>query len=584
MDRAVAALSEMSGVDVAALLDKLAGAAEEARLNDRWSGYLASNEFTVPRDAVADVAPLSHDAPPMPAAPATADGARPLTYSDFPDTVTVVDEHGNRYTFRWNADPNGPDWVLTHVEYVNQPADASAPEAPLADAPAPAKAAPAPRPFKHKLEKMYGGYDVPTPEEPPSIFDTSVYGDPAGQPTGMQDAGGPPLGGGAPPVQASLPPANVSTSPASPAPTPVGAMPGGGVSPGAGAPAGGGVSPGAGSPAGDRSMRSAPVGGAGPWSGGGGSPAPGGPGGDPAGVGPPPGGVDLPAPADDWTRARQAFSGFIEGIGEAAAGTAGQVAKNTLYMFPIAGQVLFAYDVYESAQRHGGGLGGAFVGLNEMFNPAYGAISAGVDAYDALQAGDDRKLGNRLFHLGAGILATAALVEGGPGGLKEGPAAPGGAGVPWKTIEERPSSRVVRQNYPNACGPACAASILRERGGALRGLTQEEVMAAAGERYNPHGGIQARDLASVMSELDPDGQLSWRADLARAPNVADAVKELSAEGPWIASVPDHYVIVNGIDESGNVHIRDPAGGGMEYTVAITEFARFWTLYYVGPVR
>ncbi|MCC6554697.1 MAG: C39 family peptidase [Polyangiaceae bacterium] len=327
-------------------------------------------------------------------------------------------------------------------------------------------------------------------------------------------------------------------------------------------------------------MSSAPVGGAGPWSGGGGSPAPGGPGGDPAGVGPPPGGVDLPAPADDWTRARQIFSGIIEGVGEAAVGTAGQVAKNALYTLPIAGQVLLAYDVYESAERHGGGLGGAFVGLNEMFNPAYGAISAGVDAYDALQAGDDRKLGNRLFHLGAGILATAALVEGGPGGLKTGPAAEAGAGVPWKAIGERPSPAVVRQNYPNACAPACAASILREVGGDLKKVTQEQVMEAAGQRYNPHGGMQARDLANVLNEMDPRVDKSWRADQYRGTDPAEAVRDLSADGPWIACTAQHMVVVDGLDAAGNVIIRDPAGGAI-YTTTLGDFARYWTGYFVG---
>ncbi|MCC6554694.1 MAG: C39 family peptidase [Polyangiaceae bacterium] len=250
-------------------------------------------------------------------------------------------------------------------------------------------------------------------------------------------------------------------------------------------------------------------------------------------------------------------------------------------MLPIAGQVLFAYDVYESAQRHGGGLGGAFVGLNEMFNPAYGAINAGVDAYDALQAGDDRKLGNRLFHLGAGILATAALVEGGPGGLKEGPGAPGGAGVPWKTIGERPSPRVVRQNYKNACGPACGASILREVGDGLKNLTQEKVIEAAGDRYNPYGGMYAEDLASVMNELDPSATRSWRADAAVHENVDVAVRELSEQGPWIAGIKEqgsegsgHFVIVDGLDESGKVLVRDPAGA-TEYGVPVSEFSQWW---------
>jgi predicted double-glycine peptidase len=290
--------------------------------------------------------------------------------------------------------------------------------------------------------------------------------------------------------------------------------------------------------------------------------------------------LDVPEPADGWTRARQVFSGALEGVPQLLEGAAIMLARGAAYIAPGVGPAIFLLDVYTQAQKHGGGAAGAFIAMNEMFNPAYAVMGAGIGAYDAHESGDDRKMGNQLFHLGVGVIGAAVLLEGGLKGAAKGGEAPRGAGVTWKTIGERPDPSVVRQKYPNACGPACVTTVLRELGGDLSKLTPVQVMAEAGGRYNPHGGIQPRDMQTLMNEIDPRTDLSWRTDVTAHTSIVDAVREHSANGPWFAGTRAHYVIVRGLDEAGNVIIQDTATG-TRYVVTVEEFARHWSRVYVA---
>jgi hypothetical protein len=415
----MSALAEVTDFDFNWLVGDVAGVAGD-RVGPYWNEYLAANEGS-PSDTALD--------------------ASRYTNSNFQTEFEYPGEGGT--TWRVTADEEGISTEGYLAELVFSP-DHIEPRQPR-------NAPPRQPPFRDQLDKMYGGYELPEPAEPPSIFDADTYGTQSGTlpdatstgatPPGTQpmpanagyvppSAGASPANAGYAPPKASYEPANASYAPPNASYSPPNAS----FSP-----------PEASYPPPNASTMPTPGDGS---SMGSGPPMPGSPTGSDMGQ------LDFPEPADGWTRARQVFSGVLEGVPQLLEGAAVTLVRGAAYIAPMVGPAIFLLDVYTQAQKHGGGAAGAFIAMNEMFNPVYGAMSAGIGAYDAHESGDDRKMGNQLFHLGVGVLGSAVLLEGGLKGAAKGREAPRGAGVPWKTIGERPSPRVVRQKYPNACGPA----------------------------------------------------------------------------------------------------------------------------------
>ncbi|WP_437576463.1 hypothetical protein [Sorangium sp. So ce887] len=291
----------------------------------------------------------------------------------------------------------------------------------------PARSAPAPQPsLLEVLGSMYGGHVVSEPAEPPSIFDASVYdtGAPAApavtapvSPAGAAGAlAGSPFVAAPPPGGPSAPSGGVVTAPRAPGASGSGALY---KSPAAlpldplrelwpPTPAGSlaelfdAVTPG---------RPQLPRGSAG---------APRGVGDDPNDQG------DLDRWAFDL-----ALLGAVEAIPELLLATAKQMAKNALYLTPV-GIPLAIDDINDlidelgdAVDRNGGGVPGMFNALNERFNPLAGLVRNTVDAVEAYEDRDARKLGNRMFKLGIEVLGMAAVLRGGGKGGK-GSAAGGG--------------------------------------------------------------------------------------------------------------------------------------------------------------
>lgn len=279
---------------------------------------------------------------------------------------------------------------------------------------APSPPGPAPAPFKNELGRMYGGYDMPAPVEPPSIFDADVFGggapvttiEPPSPPPGVLPAPSVPAGrvsgSAAGQPSAAAPPAGVSTPMAAPITAPR---------------ATGAVIPGTPVTYGERVVQPPPkpVGSiAVPF--------------DLSPAGPEyPGDGRLPAPVPDDGGATyevpgaaeiygQALLGAAEAVPELVVGALKQAVLAPLYYTPV-GIPLLWYELDERTKDHGGGASGTLDALNDMFNPFAGLVRNVEEAVDAYEQDDARKLANRMFKVAVEVLGMAALLR---GGLKEG--------------------------------------------------------------------------------------------------------------------------------------------------------------------
>lgn len=94
---------------------------------------------------------------------------------------------------------------------------------------------------------------------------------------------------------------------------------------------------------------------------------------------------------------------------------------NALYMTPI-GIPLAIHnlsDVVDELKRETARNGGGFLGFldaaNQRYNPLIGVLTNTVEAVEAYDDGDARKLGNKTFTLGIEVLGMAAILRGGGG-------------------------------------------------------------------------------------------------------------------------------------------------------------------------
>jgi hypothetical protein len=110
---------------------------------------------------------------------------------------------------------------------------------------------------------------------------------------------------------------------------------------------------------------------------------------------------------------------------------------------------------------------------------------------------------------------------------------------------------------------------------------------ALGRDYVHGSGAKATPMKEVMNELDPRAakDYSWHAEAVYDDVPVATLKKMSDRGPWIALMRtttsngkfgSHSVVVDGIDSSGNVMIRDPAHKGSRYQMTGTDFNEHWT--------
>lgn len=150
-----------------------------------------------------------------------------------------------------------------------------------------------------------------------------------------------------------------------------------------------------------------------------------------------------------------------------------------------------------------------------------------------------------------------------------------GAGGNWPAIDEVVDSIVVRQQSEFSCAAACAKMLLRERG---INVTQAAIAEITGVPTAPG------ELASALNQFDPDTSGQWKGGFLDLPGATawEVVKILNKTGLWAAvfwevgATMGHMVMVEGINESGDVLIRDP-WEGTRYRMRREDFLRYWNL-------
>ena len=164
----------------------------------------------------------------------------------------------------------------------------------------------------------------------------------------------------------------------------------------------------------------------------------------------------------------------------------------------------------------------------------------------------------RVFPMKTGPLPTDSLI------LQTSPANACCAGGRWETLNERLSLDVVLQLDRMSCVSACGEMVSN---GSLK---QKDLMKVIGYP------VATEYLAKALGN-------NWEG----APVAESALDRLLQKGSWVADVRErmgvryarlefaHAVVVDGLDISGNIMIRDPAKG-MRYEMTRAEFLATWT--------
>ncbi len=139
-----------------------------------------------------------------------------------------------------------------------------------------------------------------------------------------------------------------------------------------------------------------------------------------------------------------------------------------------------------------------------------------------------------------------------------------GAGGDWPTKNERPSLDVVKQTESMSCVSACGEMLSRGN------IAQADLIRELGAPC---------DTRSLASALGPP----WRGGGLLPAQLDEVLKR----GSWATELrepvghrfrrmePGHTVVVDGLDELGNLIIRDPAEG-TKYEMIRDDFLRYWS--------
>lgn len=136
----------------------------------------------------------------------------------------------------------------------------------------------------------------------------------------------------------------------------------------------------------------------------------------------------------------------------------------------------------------------------------------------------------------------------------------GGVGGNWNVLDEVVDTNVVRQSTPTGCGGACGEMLLKDRGVFV---SQVEL------------GTELKSAEKLVRDLNKHDN-NWNGGFVGAENF-DA---LNKTGSWSAMMWDsgskvgHWVVVTGVDNTGNVLIHDPWKGA-SYKMTTKEFNGVW---------
>ncbi|MBE9121711.1 hypothetical protein IQ269_13090 [Tychonema sp. LEGE 07199] len=151
-----------------------------------------------------------------------------------------------------------------------------------------------------------------------------------------------------------------------------------------------------------------------------------------------------------------------------------------------------------------------------------------------------------------------------------------GAGGNWQVIDEVADRAVVQQQDKLSCGPACGEMLLGDRGmyGASQSLIADETKVP----------VNIEDLAISLNTLDTNSSRFWLGGTVSIPGATnfEIVEVLISTGSWAAILWEtladlgHIVIVDGLDDTGKILIRDP-WNATKYKMELEEFLNYWNL-------
>jgi len=158
-----------------------------------------------------------------------------------------------------------------------------------------------------------------------------------------------------------------------------------------------------------------------------------------------------------------------------------------------------------------------------------------------------------------------------------------GAGGNWQVIDEIADEAVVKQQDKLSCGPACGEMLLSDRG--ICDVNQSLIAAETGVPIN------IEDLAVALNILDASGNRLWFGGTVSIPGATDSeiVDVLITTGSWAAILWEpladlgHIVIVDGLEDTGKIMIRDP-WDATRYKMDREEFLSFWNIQAVYSLR
>lgn len=142
-----------------------------------------------------------------------------------------------------------------------------------------------------------------------------------------------------------------------------------------------------------------------------------------------------------------------------------------------------------------------------------------------------------------------------------------GKGGKWRAINERPSPDVVKQTQDYSCSSACGEMLSNSE------LKQSELI----DRIK--APCSADDLAEALGPPWKGARISERSLdvlLNQKRSWAAELRELQPKNQYKRLQLAHTVVVDGLDEMGNIMIRDPADG-TRYEMTRADFINHWNL-------
>jgi len=158
-----------------------------------------------------------------------------------------------------------------------------------------------------------------------------------------------------------------------------------------------------------------------------------------------------------------------------------------------------------------------------------------------------------------------------------------GAGGNWQVIDEIADLHVVKQQDQVSCGTACGEMLLRDR--EIYDVNQAMIAAETGVP------VSAESLAVALNSLDSSGSRVWLGGTVSIPGAtySEIIDVLISTSSWGAVLWEpladlgHIVVVDGIDETGLILIRD-SWDATSYKMDREEFINYWNSQAIYSLR